>query len=138
MSGISADDQYEQTNDQLTGDVPSGDVADSGYTSRVGQKTGPVPVQNDDAPVEDPIDPERADSDEALGTSSVWLTSSLKGRNLTCLFQPEMTRMLLINQTSSDRAREVLPRVQVHMLSPVMKKFVKLLIYGFWQRTNIP
>ena len=68
MSGISADDQYEQSNDQVAGDAPSGDVADPSYTSRTGQKTGPVPVQDDNAPVEDPIDPMSADSDEALGT----------------------------------------------------------------------
>ena len=65
---MSADDQYEQINDQVSGEAPSGDVADDGYTSRTGQKTGPVPVQNDAAPVENPINPDTADSDEALGT----------------------------------------------------------------------
>ncbi|KAL9096608.1 MAG: hypothetical protein Q9165_001095 [Trypethelium subeluteriae] len=63
---MSADDQYEQVNDQVSGDVPSGDVTDAGYVSRTGQKTGPVPVASDNDPVEDPIDPTKADSDEAL------------------------------------------------------------------------
>ncbi|KAI9661132.1 MAG: hypothetical protein M1821_009459 [Bathelium mastoideum] len=63
---MSADDQYEQVNDQVSGDVPSGDVTDPTYTSRTGQKTGPVPVQKDSDAVEDPIDPASADSDEAL------------------------------------------------------------------------
>ncbi|KAI9693575.1 MAG: hypothetical protein M1820_009141 [Bogoriella megaspora] len=63
---MSADDQYEQVNDQISGDAPAGDSKDPDYISRTGQKTGPVPVQSDDAPVEDPIDPQKADSDEAL------------------------------------------------------------------------
>lgn len=38
------------------------------YVSRTGQKDT-VPVQSDDAPVEDPIDEETADSDKQLGMS---------------------------------------------------------------------
>ncbi len=63
----SADNQYEQENDKLSGDMPAGDSMDNDYTSRVGQKTASVPVQRDDAPVADPIDPATADSDEQLG-----------------------------------------------------------------------
>ena len=61
----SADDQYEQQNDITSGDVPSGDKMDNDYASRTGQSE--IPVQKDDAPVEDPIDPASADSDETLG-----------------------------------------------------------------------
>nr|POF04173.1 hypothetical protein CFP56_21928 [Quercus suber] len=43
----------------------SGHGADNDYTSRPGQKDV-VPVQSDDAPVEDPIDGETADSDQQL------------------------------------------------------------------------
>ena len=87
MSGIAADDQYEQANDNVAGDVPSGDVADSGYTSRVGQKTASVPVQNDDAPVEDPINPATANSDETLGAYfcspiSMYAIRNLKSNHL--------------------------------------------------------
>lgn len=64
----SADDKYEQQNDQVTGDVPAGDAMDNDYTSRTGQKQAPVPVQKDSDPVNDPIDPVTADSDETLGT----------------------------------------------------------------------
>lgn len=60
----SADDQYEQQNDVTGGDVPSGDAGDNDYKSRTGQSH--IPVQSDQAPVEDPIDPATADSDETL------------------------------------------------------------------------
>ncbi|KAL9138254.1 MAG: hypothetical protein Q9175_000530 [Cornicularia normoerica] len=60
----SADDQYEQQNDMTGGDVPSGDAMDNDYKSRTGQHH--IPVQSDEAPVSDPIDPATADSDETL------------------------------------------------------------------------
>jgi hypothetical protein len=63
----SADDQYEQQNDQVTGDAPSGNAVDNDYVSRPGQKQAPIPVQSDETPVNDPIDPATADSDEQLG-----------------------------------------------------------------------
>lgn len=65
----SADDQYEQQNDAVQGDVPAGDAGDDDYTSRTGQKQAPVPVQKDSDPVEDPIDANSADSDEQLRKS---------------------------------------------------------------------
>lgn len=63
----SADDQYEQQNDQVSGDAPAGDAQDNDYTSRTGQKQAPIPVQSDNDNVEDPIDPNTADSDQQLG-----------------------------------------------------------------------
>ncbi|KAF7197601.1 hypothetical protein HII31_01104 [Pseudocercospora fuligena] len=60
----SADDQYEQQNDQVSGDAPAGDAQDNDYQSRTGQSH--IPVQSDNADVEDPIDPETADSDAQL------------------------------------------------------------------------
>ena len=68
----SADDQYEQKNDPTGGDVPAGDAKDNSYASRTGQYQ--VPVQKDEAPVEDPINPANADSDEMLGMSPYILT----------------------------------------------------------------
>ena len=62
----SADDQYEQQND-FVGDAPAGDSKDNDYASRSGQYQ--IPVQKDEAPVNDPIDPRTADSDETLGTN---------------------------------------------------------------------
>jgi hypothetical protein len=47
-------------------DIPTGEVQDNDYKSRTGQNE--IPVQADDKPVEDPIDPETADSDAQLGT----------------------------------------------------------------------
>ncbi len=61
----SADDKYEQQNDVTSGDVPSGVEVDNDYASRTGQNQ--IPVQKDEAPVEDPIDPATADTDQALG-----------------------------------------------------------------------
>lgn len=43
----------------------TGDVKDDSYVSRTGQNQ--IPVQKDDKPIEDPIDPKTADSDETLG-----------------------------------------------------------------------
>ena len=60
----SPDDQYEQQND-FTGDAPTSNVSDNNYTSRTGQSQ--IPVQKDNAPVEDPIGPATADSYETLG-----------------------------------------------------------------------
>lgn len=65
----SADDQYEQQNDQVSGDAPAGDAQDNDYQSRTGQSH--IPVQSDNADVEDPIDPETADSDAQLGMPCV-------------------------------------------------------------------
>lgn len=64
----SADDQYEQQNDTVTGGVPAGDSKDNDYASRTGQNQ--IPVQKDDAPVEDPINPDTADSDQTLGNAA--------------------------------------------------------------------
>ncbi|KAF2086598.1 hypothetical protein K490DRAFT_43669 [Saccharata proteae CBS 121410] len=55
---------YEQQNDQTGGDIPTGDKGDNSYTSRSGQYQ--IPVQKDEAPVNDPIDARTADSDEQL------------------------------------------------------------------------
>ena len=61
----SADDQYEQQNDPTSGDAPSGVKNDNDYASRTGQYQ--IPVQKDEMPVEDPINPDTADSDATLG-----------------------------------------------------------------------
>ena len=72
MSNISndtraAEDNYEAQNDQTGGDVPAGDAGDNDYTSRTGQNQYGVPVQSDNATVEDPIDdPKVANSEEQL------------------------------------------------------------------------
>ena len=76
----SADDQYEQQNDVSGGDVPAGDAQDNDYKSRTGQHH--IPVQGDDAPVNDPIDPATADSDETLGTFETFLCA-FNPRNVT-------------------------------------------------------
>ena len=52
-------------NDMTGNDVPGGDPVDNDYKSRTGQHQ--IPVQSDETPVSDPIDPATADSDETLG-----------------------------------------------------------------------
>ena len=56
-------------------EAPTGDVQDTEYVSRTGQSQ--IPVTKDDAPIEDPIDAETADSDKQLGkhSSSIVLCS---------------------------------------------------------------
>lgn len=53
------------SSNNTSGEIPSGDVKDNEYVSRSGQYQ--IPVQKDEAPVEDPINPATADSDETLG-----------------------------------------------------------------------
>lgn len=60
-----ADDQYEIQDEIPSGNVPSGEPTDNDYASRSGQYQ--IPVQKDETPVSDPIDPATADSDEMLG-----------------------------------------------------------------------
>lgn len=69
-----ADAQYEQQNDQVGGDIPAGDKGDNDYASRSGQYQ--IPVQKDEAPVNDPIDPATADSDQTLRMCFTSLSSS--------------------------------------------------------------
>ena len=63
-SEFRADAQYENENGQVGGDIPAGDKGDNDYVSRTGQSQ--IPVQSDDRDVEDPIDPNSADSDATL------------------------------------------------------------------------
>lgn len=51
-----------------TTDIPQGNAQDDSYVSRPGHKQEDIPVQSDNAEVEDPIDGNVADSDEQLGT----------------------------------------------------------------------
>ena len=112
----SADDQYEQKNDVTGGEVPSGIAGDNDYKSRTGQSH--IPVQSDDAPVEDPIDPATADSDEILGVPFSFLMFERFDANL---YQRKTTLMLLMRATSSvDALEERNPVVGIGSLA--MKK----------------
>ena len=57
-----ADDKYEAQNDYKSD--PSGDLNDSSY---VRPRESTVPVQKDSAPVEDPVQPPRSNTDAQLG-----------------------------------------------------------------------
>lgn len=52
----------------MPAEVPQCEVVDNDYKSRPDQTQ--IPVQGDDKPIEDPIDPATADSDEQLGEAS--------------------------------------------------------------------
>lgn len=65
MSSAPAD-EFKPAGDGLEQGT-NADTNQDDYTSRTGQKQAPVPVQSDDAPVEDPIDANTADSDAQLG-----------------------------------------------------------------------
>ncbi|KAJ9629067.1 uncharacterized protein PV06_02216 [Exophiala oligosperma] len=56
-------DDYTPGADSIEG-ASGADTTQNDYKSRTGQSH--IPVQNDEAPVEDPIDPNNADSDEQL------------------------------------------------------------------------
>ena len=63
---MSANDEYQPGSDSIEG-VSGADTIQNDYKSRTGQ--GHIPVQSDETPVEDPIDPKTADSDATLGRS---------------------------------------------------------------------
>ncbi|OAA48624.1 hypothetical protein NOR_01874 [Metarhizium rileyi] len=59
---------YAQTDDKVNeadfdANVPGGQVQDNSYATR---KSEAIPVQSDNAPVEDPVDATNADSDKQL------------------------------------------------------------------------
>jgi hypothetical protein len=57
-----ADDKYEAQNDYKVN--PTGDLDDDSYV-RSGDKT--IPVQKDSAPIDDPVQPPKSNSDAQLG-----------------------------------------------------------------------
>lgn len=57
-------DEYKPTSEGVEGSAGP-DTSQNDYKSRTGQSA--IPVQSDEAPVEDPIDAKTADSDEQLG-----------------------------------------------------------------------
>jgi hypothetical protein len=64
-----AEDSYEAQNDATTGNVPSGDIKDNTYSGRKGG-SGNIPVQSDDAQVEDPVRAPESNSDAQLGETA--------------------------------------------------------------------
>ena len=58
-------DDFQPTGEGLEQGTTADTLQDD-YASRTGQKQAPVPVQSDGDPIEDPIDANKADSDEQL------------------------------------------------------------------------
>ena len=79
---------------------------DNDYVSRTGQKEN-VPVQTDEAAVEDPIDPATADSDATLGKPLSRISSAATQLTLP---QRKMKPMLSTNPTLLRAVRVVLRR----------------------------
>lgn len=100
-------------------DIPAGDVGDNDYASRSDQYQ--VPVQKDEAPVEDPIDANTADSDAQLGKLQLQTYSRLaEFSNMAP--QLAMTMRLLTRETSCPTAREVRLRRLAPTSSLVMRR----------------
>ena len=55
---MSANDEYQEGSNAQYGE---------GGHDQYEERGNPIPIQKDEAPVEDPINPDTADSDEALG-----------------------------------------------------------------------
>ena len=73
---MSSDAEYKNLPEETltSSELPSGtDTTDNSYTSRTGQYQ--IPVQKDEMPVEDPINPATADSDATLGESKKFFNS---------------------------------------------------------------
>lgn len=121
---MSTDDKYEQQNDAPGGDVPTGDAKDNSYVSRTGQYE--VPVQSDDKPVEDPIDPNTADSDETLGMLDEVVTLIIQNPNANGVIQPRMTQTPLTKPTSSTAVLEELNRKEAIKNQTTRKAFLMI------------
>lgn len=93
-----ADDAYEEKNDATRGDVPSGDVMSDDYV-----EGGPVPVQKDDAPVEDPIDASNADTDAQLGQFVVVVPAS----HITDTMESVLTTMMMTKKPERDEKEAI-------------------------------
>jgi hypothetical protein len=61
-----AEDRYEAQNDDAA--PVSGDAVDNSYVTNDAARGGaPIPIQRDDAPYEDPVQPPYSNSDKQLG-----------------------------------------------------------------------
>lgn len=67
---------HQNTSNMSSNEIPQGDAQDNDYVSRPGE-SDTIPVQSDNAKVEDPIDAETADSDAQLGKNSQILPTLL-------------------------------------------------------------
>lgn len=72
---------------EYTPETSTGVAGDNDYASRTGQSE--IPVQKDEASIEDPIDADTADSDKTLG---LYLTSTCSRHCLTTI-QSKMRRL---------------------------------------------
>jgi hypothetical protein len=100
--------QPPTTTNMSAQDIPTGEVQDNDYKSRTGQNE--IPVQADDKPVEDPIDPETADSDAQLGSlqsSHTFKHSSIQTDNLDRSRRQERHRPIQHSQRANPRRRQI-------------------------------
>ncbi|CAD0098669.1 unnamed protein product [Aureobasidium mustum] len=66
---------------EYTPETSTGVAGDNDYQSRTGQSE--IPVQKDEATIEDPIDPDTADSDKVLGMYSILPSTQHMANTLT-------------------------------------------------------
>jgi len=84
-------------------DIPTGEVQDNEYQSRTGQSE--IPVQSDDKAVEDPIDPDTADSDAQLGRSTHDAAHLLVWTSLTPLTEADDKNAIDQSNVINERTR---------------------------------
>ena len=119
----SADDAYEQQNDAPVSGAPAGDSKDNDYVSRTGQYQ--IPVQKDEAPVHDPIDPATADSDQTLGMFSESFENEWYDANVK--MQLKTTPTQLTRVMSSAAVLVVLSHLEA-IRSQVMRRDYRLMM----------
>ncbi|KAF1811156.1 hypothetical protein P152DRAFT_459568 [Eremomyces bilateralis CBS 781.70] len=86
---MNPDDKYDQMNDLLFGSVPVREAQGNTYQPRT--RFYSIPVKDDDALVEDPVDPDNADSDEQIGKYSLAKRSLLYLDTYAWLVWPMMS-----------------------------------------------
>lgn len=75
--------------------APTGEVQDNAYISRSGTKHEPMPVQSDNDKVEDPIDENKADTDEQLRmVPPVFPTSIISNNYQSAMMRRPLTRAI--------------------------------------------
>jgi hypothetical protein len=84
-------------------DIPTGEVQDNEYQSRTGQSE--IPVQSDNKAVEDPIDPDTADSDTQLGTLTHDLSFLQVTFRLTLLLEADDKNAIDQSNVINERTR---------------------------------
>lgn len=103
--------------------MPTGDAKDNSYVSRTGQNE--VPVQSDEKPIEDPIDPATANSDETLGMLDEVGPLTIQNPDTNGVIQRRTTQKPLTRPISSRAVPEELSRKGAIRNQTMRKEFLR-------------